>query len=239
VDHEQPATPINLIKFYYELAKPGIVYGNILTATAGFFFAQEGAVDWPLFVAMLTGLSLIVASAAAANNYLDRDIDALMERTKNRALVIGAIRPKNALIFAALLGLAGSAMLLFYTNLLTFGVAVLGWFVYVAMYTPLKRRSAYSLFVGAIAGAVPPVVGYLAVTPRLNLVVFSIFTFLFIWQIAHFMAIAIYRYDEYANAGIPLLITKPPSPRVRHLARTGFFLSLIVIVIASAVLTLG
>jgi protoheme IX farnesyltransferase len=222
---------------YYQLAKPGIVYGNALTAAAGFVLASQGSIDWLLFFAMLLGISLIVASAAVTNNVFDSDIDALMERTKGRALATGAIQPQNALLFATILGLLGIGALL-YTNLLALGIAIFGWIMYVAVYTPLKRQSAYSLFVGAVAGAVPPVVGYVSVTHTLDMTAFALFAFLFVWQVVHFIAIAIYRYDEYTRAGIPLFVSHPPSERARQLARWGFYLSLVILLAWCAALML-
>jgi len=216
---------------YYQLTKPGIVYGNALTALAGFFFATGPSIDWEIFSAMLAGLSLVIASACALNNYFDRDIDERMERTKGRGLPSGAIPPENAILFSALLGALGLALLFAFTNLLALLVAALGWIVYILAYTPLKRIHPYALFVGAIAGATPPVVGYAAAAHTLDTTALALFAFLFVWQIPHFIAIAVYRYDEYANAGVPLLIKKPPSKRARGVARSVFYGSLVVLLL--------
>jgi protoheme IX farnesyltransferase len=222
---------------YYELTKPGIIYGNALTAAAGFFFASAGIISWPLLVFMLVGLSLIIASACAINNYLDRDIDALMERTKNRPIPSGAISPNRALWFGIMLGLVGSLVLFFHANLLTLGAALFGWIVYVFVYSPLKRRSTFALYVGAIAGAMPPLVGYAAVTNALDSPALLLFAFLFLWQIPHFLAIAVYRYDEYTAAGIPLLVSRPKDTTARHQARIVFYVSLVVLLVWCAALT--
>jgi heme o synthase len=187
---------------YYRLCKPGIVYGNALVAAAGFAYAARGHIDWLLFLYMLLGLSLVIASACVFNNYFDRGIDAKMERTKNRPLVVGHISSAGALSFGTLLGIAG-AMLLFFI-------------------TP------QALWVGAIAGATPPVVGYVAVTNSLDYTALWLFIFLFIWQVPHFLGIAAYRYDEYAAAGIPLLLSKP-SGRGKAAGRIVFYISLAVL----------
>ncbi|HEV7121336.1 MAG TPA: protoheme IX farnesyltransferase, partial [Candidatus Paceibacterota bacterium] len=149
---------------YYRLAKPGIVYGNALPAIAAFLFAStRSGFSLLLFVAMLIGLSGCIASACVINNVIDRDIDARMERTKARAIPMKRISVRNALIFAGALLVVGCAVLFLFTNLLTLAVTLFGVFVYLCLYTPLKRISLHSTIVGAVAGAVPPVVGYVAV----------------------------------------------------------------------------
>jgi heme o synthase len=213
---------------YYRLCKPGIVYGNALVAAAGFAYAARGHIDWLLFLYMLLGLSLVIASACVFNNYFDRGIDAKMERTKNRPLVVGHISSAGALSFGTLLGIAGAMLLFFFTTLPAFAVAVFGWLVYVALYTPLKHITPQALWVGAIAGATPPVVGYVAVTNSLDYTALWLFIFLFIWQVPHFLGIAAYRYDEYAAAGIPLLLSKP-SGRGKAAGRIVFYVSLAVL----------
>lgn len=227
-----------MIKTYYGLTKPGIVYGNALTATAGFFLASSGTIDWALLFVTLVGLSCIIASACVFNNYFDREIDAQMERTKNRALPAKQISGHNALIFASVLGFLGAALLFFFTNTLTLAVALFGLFVYVALYTPLKRATPHALWAGAIAGATPPVVGYTTVTNSLDFYALALFVFLFLWQIPHFLSIALYRYEEYKAAGIPLLIQESPSEETRHRARQVFYLSLVVLVLACLALIL-
>ena len=218
----------NTLREYYRLSKPGIVYGNALVAAAGFVYAAKGSVDWLLFVCTLAGLSLIIASACVCNNYYDRDIDKKMPRTKHRPLAAGTVSSAAALTFAALIGIAGALLLFFCTTLPAFAVAVLGWVVYVAVYTPLKHVSPHALWVGAVAGATPPVVGYAAVTNTLDLNALWLFLFLFVWQVPHFLGIAAYRYDEYRAAGIPLFIAKP-SERGARIGRIVFYASLAVL----------
>ena len=224
-------------KEYWELCKPGIVYGNALPSAAGFLFASGGHVNWLLFIATLVGLSCIIASAATLNNYLDRDIDKKMERTKNRALVVGNIAPKRALVFGFVL-LACGILVLGTANMLAMYTALFGFVVYVFCYTPLKRYSGYTLWVGALAGATPPVVGYVAVTNAFDWYAFALFAFLFFWQVPHFLAIAVYRWDEYKAAGVPLFIKKRPTEKQKLLARKIFFGSLVVLVLFCAALVL-
>lgn len=226
------------MRAYYRLTKPGIVYGNALVAMAGFIYASNWPLHWALFAAMLAGLCLIIASACVLNNYFDRDIDANMARTVTRALVTGAVPLQSALIYGVALGIAGAALLFFFTNLLTLGVAVAGWVIYVFAYTPLKRLTPHALWVGALAGATPPVVGYVAVTNHIDSTALALFIFLCLWQVPHFLAIATYRHDEYSKAGVPLFITKTPSNRAKRWGRGIFYLSLVVLLVWCAALML-
>jgi protoheme IX farnesyltransferase len=194
-----------MVKLYYRLAKPGIVYGNALTALAAFVFASGRHIDSVLLLGMLLGLSCTIASACIINNIIDRDIDGHMERTKDRAIPTGRISIRNASVFAAALFLIGTASLFFLTNYLALAVTLFGVFVYVGLYTPLKRVTVHSTIIGALAGAVPPVVGYVAVTNTLDSVAVTLFLLLVCWQMVHFFAIAIFRKDDYAKAGLPVM----------------------------------
>src|SRR3989442_676200 len=145
---------------YYQLTKPGLVYGNAVAVIAGFALASRGNFNFTLFLETLIGISLVMASGCVFNNYIDRDIDAVMERTKDRALVIGAVSGRGTLVYGTLLGALGFLALALWTNLLTVIVALTGFFFYVVLYTILsKRRSVYGTVIGSVSGAVPPVVG--------------------------------------------------------------------------------
>lgn len=193
---------------YYLLTKPGIILGNLLTVAAAFLLASKGAVDFWLFLATLAGLALIMASACVFNNYIDRSVDQKMERTKNRALVKGVISGGSAIGFAIFLGIVGTAILWMETNLLTVGVAVAGFLVYVVLYSLWKCRTVYGTAIGSIAGAVPPVVGYCAVSNQFDGGALILFAMLVLWQMPHFFAIALLHYDDYAAANIPVLPIK-------------------------------
>ena len=193
-----------MIKEYYTLTKPGIIKGNAITAIAGFLLASRGNINFVLFAQAIVGISFVVASGCVFNNYIDRKIDRKMERTKKRSLVTGAIPLKNAILFGAILGIAG-VWIMFYTNFLTVLIASLGFFFYVVMYSIFKRRSPFGTIVGSISGAVPPVVGYVAVTNHLDMGALLLFSILVIWQMPHFYAIAIFRLEDYKAAGIPVL----------------------------------
>jgi len=204
-----------LFKKYYTLTKPGIIYGNALTTAAGFLFAARGHASPVLFLATLLGISLVIASACVFNNYIDRDIDHKMARTKNRALVSGDISVRNALTYGVILGLAGFAVLTFHTNLATALLAFIGFFFYVVMYSIWKRRSVHGTLVGTISGAMPIAVGYVAVTGRFDTGAFILFMIMVVWQMPHFYAIAIYRLEDYRHAGIPVLPVKKGIPATK------------------------
>lgn len=200
-----------MLRDYYQLTKPGIIRGNALSASAGFLLAAKGLVDGGLFVAMLGGLSLVIGSAGVFNNYIDRAIDKRMVRTKKRALVRGSISGRSALIYASLLGLSGEAILAVATNWLTALIALFGFVMYVVVYGVWKRRSTHGTIVGSVSGAVPPVVGYCAVSGRLDSATLILFLILVFWQMPHFFAIALYRLKDYAAAGLPVLPVKKGS----------------------------
>src|SRR5674476_894781 len=138
-------SPGGAVRHYLLLAKPGIVLGNMVSITGAFFLASRGSVDVSLLLAVLLGVSLVVASACVFNNVIDRDIDAKMQRTRERALVQGLISPAVALVYASALGLLGGALLLAKTNLLAVGVALAGMVIYLGAYSLyLKRHSVHA-----------------------------------------------------------------------------------------------
>lgn len=222
-----------MIKNYLMLTKPGIIFGNAVTAVAGFMLASKGHVDLLLFVAMLTGLSLIIGSACVFNNYIDRGIDVKMTRTKTRALAIGAVSVAPALMFASALGCSGALILALFTNVVALWMALAGFFVYVMLYSPCKYYSSYATEIGSIAGAIPPVVGYAAVTNGLDLGALLVFLLIAFWQMPHFYAIAMYRLEDYAAASIPVL------PLAKGLQRTKvqMFVYVVLFLITSCLLT--
>lgn len=221
---------------YYELAKPRMVYANVLVAAAAFVYASHGSIDWTLFGAATAGLALVIASACVFNNYYDRDIDARMERTKNRAFPGGRVSVQGALTFGAVLLALGSGLLLLMTNDLALSAAFVGFAVYVFAYTPIKHTSPHALFVGAVAGATPPVVGYAAAAGTLDTTALALFLFLFIWQLPHFVAISIYRGEEYSEASVPMYFKGPHTAAQKKIARRVFLASLIVLLAGCALL---
>lgn len=194
------------ISLYYSLTKPGVLYGNALSALAGFLFASQGHVDFGLFIALCLGTTLVIASACVLNNYLDQDIDQKMERTKKRALVQGEISERNAVLFSIALGIVGMAILILFTNMLVVAIGFIGFFDYVVFYGMLsKRRSIHGTLVGSISGATPILAGYCAVSGTLDIGAILVFLVLFLWQMPEFYSISVYRMKEYKAAGLPVM----------------------------------
>lgn len=204
---------------YYLLIKPGIILGNLITVAAGFFLASKGAFNLLLLLETLLGLGFIIASACVFNNFIDRQIDQKMQRTKNRPLAQGLISHRNAILFAIFLGLLGNLVLLVYTNLLSVVIADLGFFVYVLLYSLWKCRTKYGTAIGSIAGGVPPLVGYCAVSNQFDSGAIILFMIMICWQMPHFFSIAMFRFNDYAAASIPVLPVKKgiPATKVRML----------------------
>lgn len=218
---------------YYLLTKPGIILGNLVTVAAGFLLASKGVMHVQLFCATLLGLALIMASACVFNNYIDRQVDQKMKRTKNRILVKKLISGRNAIFFAILLGALGILILLSYTNLLTVFVASVGFFVYVVLYSFWKCHTIYGTAIGSIAGAVPPVVGYCAVSNHFDTGALILFAMLVLWQMPHFFAIAFFHFDDYVAANIPVL------PVIKGARKTKIHMVLYILgfILAAAMLT--
>lgn len=224
------------IKTYYHLVKPGIVRGNALAALAGFCFAvgYYHSFSFASFAGMLLGIVLVVASGCVFNNYLDRNIDRKMERTKKRALVTGEVSPSAAIIYGALLLIIGITSLLLFTNYITSLVALFGFFAYVILYGVGKRTTIHGTLVGAISGAIPPVVGYTAVSHKLDAAALILFVTMFVWQLPHFYAIAMFRLKDYTSAHIPVL----PVKKGMQATRSAILLSIFVFTITSSLLSL-
>lgn len=207
-----------MIKEYFKLTKPGIIFGNVLTTVGGFLLASRGSIHWGTFLSASLGIALVIASGCVFNNYMDRRIDALMARTKNRALVIGTIPLSHALIFASFLGVLGILLLYFGTNFLTAILGMTGFIFYVFIYGYFKRHSRYSTLVGSIPGAIPLVVGYCAVTGVFDISALLLFLTMAVWQMPHFYAISIFRHADYKNAHLPVLsVVSAPQVVKKHI----------------------
>ncbi|NGM84760.1 protoheme IX farnesyltransferase [Paenibacillus sp. 7124] len=191
---------------FITVTKPGIIRSNLIAAFAGFWLASGWDVHYGKLILTLIGTMLVMASACVFNNYFDRDLDMKMERTKKRGLPTGRLKPNTVLVYAAGLGIAGLVSLFVFSGVLAGLLGIVGMFVYVVVYTLwLKRTSTWSTSVGAISGAMPPVIGYVAVTGRVDLGAWLLFAMLFLWQPPHFWALGIRRKEEYRAAGFPLL----------------------------------
>src|SRR3982751_4703406 len=199
---------------FIELTKPRIAFLLVLTAAAGFYVASPGKLDLPRFANTLVGITLLAFGVSALNQYIERATDALMNRTAGRPLPTGRVTPNEALVFGILQCAVAELYLFFLVNALT---AVLGLIVivgYVFLHTPLKRCTSASTAIGAIPGAMPPLMGWAAASGEVTLGAWALFALLFLWQFPHFLAIAWMYREDYAKAGILMLPVLEPSGRV-------------------------
>jgi protoheme IX farnesyltransferase len=224
-----------MLKQYYWLTKPGIIYGNVINTLAGFFLASvvAWAFDGWLLVATVLGTSLIIGSGCVFNNYIDRRIDQKMKRTKKRALATGKLPVRNALIFGAVLGIAGFTLLALFVNWLVVAIGAIGYIDYIILYGYAKRKSVYGTLVGSISGSMPPVAGYCAVTGSFDMGAFLLFLLLTAWQMPHFYSIAMYRHKDYEAAGIPVL---PVKKGMQH-TKVQILVYIIIFTLATLLLT--
>ncbi len=196
-----------MIKGYISITKPGIIIGNLISVAAGYFLAAKSeAADVALLAYTLAGVAMVIASGCVVNNIFDRDIDLRMDRTRGRLLAQGEINVDHAFVYAIALLLGGTALLYRMANPLSTVVVLLGYVFYVFFYTMwYKRTSVYGTLVGSVSGAVPPLVGYLAVTNYISLEAVLLFALFCLWQMPHSYAIAMFRMQDYKAAGIPVL----------------------------------
>lgn len=194
-------------KMFQDLAKTRIGTMVVLTTLLGFFLGANRSFEgkWLLLCYTLIGTFLSTSGAAALNCYLERDVDRLMKRTRKRPLPSGQLQAHEALSFGIICILAGTALLVWQVNLLTGFLALLSAFLYVLVYTPLKRLTWLNTAIGAIPGALPPVGGWAAATGSLTFEAWFLFIIMFLWQHPHFYAIAWMYKDDYARAGFKML----------------------------------
>lgn len=193
------------LRAYGQLAKPGIILGNLITTVGGFVLGSGMAVDGRTLAATLLGVALVIAGGCAFNNVIDRDIDARMARTRRRVMVLGSVTPEAALLYGSVLGLAGLVELALVGGVWPAALAGFGFFVYVVVYSLfLKRRGVAGILVGSLAGAAPPVIGYCAASGRFDLGAVLLLAIFSLWQIPHSHAIGILHADDYGAAGVPV-----------------------------------
>ncbi|GKU80355.1 heme o synthase [Paenibacillus sp. L3-i20] len=204
-----------MLKDLIALTKPRLLQLNMFAALGGFWVAAKWDINFLLLIWTLIGSTLTMASATVVNNYWDRELDKKMERTRNRTLPMGRMKPSSVLAYGMIMGVAGITVLFTLVNPISGWLGLLGWFVYIIIYTMwLKRTSTWSTSIGGISGAMPPVIGYCAVTGEVDAGAWLLFALLFLWQPAHFWSLAIRRVEEYRAAGYPLL------PVVKGIKRT-------------------
>lgn len=189
---------------YVELAKPGVTRLVLVTTALG-VVAAPGTFLWSQLLGAVFGTALVVVGANALNMFIERESDRYMTRTAARPLPSGRLVPEEALAFGCFTSIAGLFCLAFLSSTLAFALAAFALFSYVLIYTPMKRMSSLSLVVGAVPGALPPAIGYAAITGTVDGIGLWLFLILFVWQIPHFIAISIFRQKEYERAGLRVL----------------------------------
>lgn len=196
---------IKLVQNFLELSKIRMVPMVLVTAAYGYFLGNRGQFFYSDLFWLFLGMALVSAGSAALNNYQEKDYDALMPRTQNRVLPQGQILPSTALIYGVSSVITGVFILVWQVNLLTGFLLLLASFLYVLVYTPMKRWSTWNTFVGAIPGAIPPLAGWAAATGSIGLGGIVLFAILFTWQHPHFFAIALMYREDYQAGGFKML----------------------------------
>lgn len=198
---------------FVELAKPNITLMVVLTTAVGFVLASPARVEWLLLLNTIVGTALVASGASAFNMIVEREVDARMRRTARRPLPSGRLAPMPALVFASAISLAGVGYLAFTVNGLTAILGAVTLVGYVAVYTPMKRVSSLATIVGAVPGAIPPMMGVTAALGYADSVAWSLFGILFLWQMPHFLAIAWLYRSDYERGGFPMLSVIDPDGR--------------------------
>jgi heme o synthase len=198
---------------YVALAKPRLNFLVVLSALAGYMMAGAEGLGALRLIGTLLGTGLVAGGASAFNQVLERDVDALMRRTRMRPMADQRLQPIEGAVFGAGMAVTGILLLAATANLLAAAVALVTLVTYVAIYTPLKRRTSFGTVIGAIPGAFPPLIGWAAARGALSTEAWTLFGIVFLWQLPHFLAIAwIYR-EDYARAGFPMLAVIEPDGR--------------------------
>lgn len=208
------------LSIHLSVTKPRIIVLIALTTWAGMGIAAPGQSPAALVFFTLLGTALSVASAHTFNAYLERDIDAMMSRTKRRPLVVGTMEPGHALRYASVLAVLSFIIMVWKVNLLAALLAQLGLWFYVGVYTVmLKRRTPHNTVIGGIAGSIPPVIGWAAATGRIDVAAVIVFIIMVLWQPPHFFALTLFQLEDYRRAGIPMLaVVSGPGAAVRQIA---------------------
>jgi protoheme IX farnesyltransferase len=198
---------------FVALAKPRLNLLVVASTLVGYAMAPGEPLSLVAVTAMLLGTGLVAGGASAFNQVFERDLDALMRRTRTRPLPDQRLQPVEGILFGTAITLAGLLMIVAASNLLAGTVALATLLSYVAVYTPLKRKTSFGTVIGAIPGALPPIIGWAAVEGSLSLEAWSLFGIMFLWQLPHFLAIAWMYREDYARAGYPMLPVLEPDGR--------------------------
>jgi protoheme IX farnesyltransferase len=205
--------PHSRLADFFAITKPRLNFLVVATAAAGYYLGAGRDASWPAAIIAIGGTALVAGGASAMNQIYERDTDRLMERTRLRPMPDGRLAPREAGLFAGAITLTGLAILGAGANLLSMGVALFTLLSYILLYTPLKLRTSFATVVGAVPGALPPMIGWTAATNALSPEAWVLFAIVFLWQMPHFLAIAWLYRDDYARAGFPLLPVTEPDGR--------------------------
>jgi protoheme IX farnesyltransferase len=193
-------------KSFFQLCKPRVTALIVFTAVIGTFLATPGMVALPLLLAVTLGIGMVSGAAAAFNCLIEQEIDARMARTQGRPLPMGHVSSVETSIFASILGLMGLALLYFFVNALTMWLTLATFFGYAVIYTIfLKPSTPLNIVIGGASGAMPPILGWAAVTDSVTPEAMILFLIIFVWTPPHFWALALYRKAEYEKSGLPML----------------------------------
>ena len=214
------------IEDFYELTKPRLSFLSVITAIVGYLSANPSR-DLSVLVSLLVGTSLAAGGAAVLNQWLERDADAKMVRTRKRAIPAGRVQPLNALVYGLSLSVIGCLMLFVGANALAGILTAITIATYTLLYTPLKRLTTWNTLIGAIPGALPPLIGWAAATGKIDLLGWVLFAILFLWQMPHFFAIAWTYRKDYAQGGFVMLSNADKDGRKVALQSFVFCLALI------------
>ncbi len=199
------------LRDYLELTKPEVTSLVVISTLAGFYLASKGSLDLALLLNTLVGTALVAGGTAAFNQFFEREDDAKMRRTMRRPIPAGRLQPRATLWFAAVVSAAGMLYLALAVNFTASLLALLTWGSYLFFYTPLKKKTVLCTAVGALPGAMPPLIGWAAARNTLSLEAWVLYAILFFWQFPHFLSIAWMYREDYARAGIRMLPVVDPS----------------------------
>ena len=213
---------------YYEMCKPRVVMLMILTAMVGMFLAVPGMVPLDILILGNIGIALVAGSGAVVNHLIDYRVDSLMKRTHNRPIPQGRVDQKQAAVFAAAIGVAGMLILLIWVNALSAWLTLASFVGYAFIYTGyLKRATPQNIVIGGLSGAMPPLLGWSAVTGTIEPGALILVLIIFAWTPPHFWALAIHRKEEYAKTGIPML----PVTHGEHVTKLHIILYTIIMIL--------
>ncbi len=226
------------MKSYYELTKPRITWLILVTTGVGYYFGHKGVLDWVTLFHCMIGTALIASGTSALNQWYEHQSDGLMRRTEKRPIPAGVITPRNALIFGFVLSCAGYLQLSLGCNLLTAALGLTTELIYLFVYTPLKQRTPVATTIGAIPGAMPPLIGFAAASGILTIEAWALFAIMFLWQFPHFYAIAWMYREDYERGGIRMLPVVEPDGASTVRQMMLFSLALIPVTLLPRVLSM-